>query len=52
MKLNDTHLFSPAANHYKEFGHYIDALPGTKQYYEYWDEEQNRCLHGYEVNGV
>lgn len=52
MKLNDTHLFSPAANHYKEFGHYIDALPGTKQYYEYWDEEQNRCLHGYEVNGI
>lgn len=52
MKLNDTHLFSPAANHYKEFGHYIDALPGTKQYYEYWDEEQNRCLHGYEINGI
>lgn len=52
MKLNNTHLFSPAANHYKEFGHYIDALPGTKQYYEYWDEEQNRCLHGYEINGI
>jgi hypothetical protein len=52
MKLNDTHLFSPAANHYKEFGHYTDALPGTKQYYEYWDEEQNRCLHGYEINGI
>jgi hypothetical protein len=52
MKLNNTHLFSPAANHYKEFGHYIDALPGTKQYYEYWDEEQNRCLHGYEVDGI
>ncbi len=52
MKLNNTHLFSPAANHYKEFGHYTDALPGTKQYYEYWDEEQNRCLHGYEINGI
>ena len=52
MKLSNTNLFSPAANHYKEFGYYIDSLPGTKQYYEYWDEEQNRCLHGYEVNGV
>jgi len=51
-KLKDTHLFAPAAAHYIEFGFYTDALPGTKQYYEYWDEEQVRCLSGYEVNGV
>lgn len=51
-KLRDTHLFSPAAAHYKEFGFYTDALPGTKQYFDYWDEEKHRCLHGYEVNGV
>ena len=51
-KLKDTHLFAPAAAHYIEYGFYTDALPGTKQYYEYWDEEQNRCMHGYEVNGV
>ena len=50
--LKDTHLFSPAANTYKENGWYTDALPGTKQYYDYWDNEQTRCLHGYEVNGV
>ncbi len=51
-KLKDTHLFAPAAAHYIEYGFYTDALPGTKQYYEYWDEEQHRCMHGYEVNGV
>lgn len=51
-KLRDTHLFAPAAAHYIEFGFYTDALPGTKQYYEYWDTEQHRCMHGYEVNGI
>lgn len=50
--LSNTHLFSPAANQYKEYGFYTDSLPGTKQYYDYWDKEQERCLHGYEVNGV
>jgi hypothetical protein len=48
----DTHLFSEAANLYIENGFYTDALPGTKQYYEFWDNEQFKCLHGYEVNGV
>jgi hypothetical protein len=51
-KLKDTHLFAMAATHYIEHGFYTDALPGTKQYYEYWDAEQERCLHGHEVNGV
>jgi len=31
--LKDTHLFSAVAKHYIEYGHYTDALPGTKQYY-------------------
>lgn len=48
----DTHLFSEAANLYIENGFYTDALPGTKQYYEFWDREQFRCLHGHEINGV
>ncbi len=51
-KLKDTHLFAPAATHYIEHGFYTAALPGTKQYYEYWDTEQFRCMHGYEINGV
>ena len=48
----DTHLFSEAANLYIENGFYTNALPGTKQYYEFWDNEQFRCLHGHEINGV
>lgn len=48
----DTHLFSPAANHYLEHGYYSDALDGTKEYYDFWDRERDRCLYGFEVNGV
>lgn len=48
----NTHKFSVAANHYLEYGYYTDALPGTKEYYEFWDEEKRRCLEGYEVDGV
>jgi hypothetical protein len=43
--LKDTHLFSPAAKNYIEYGYYTDALPGTKQYYDYWDAEQlDACM--------
>jgi len=48
----DTHLFSPAASHYLEHGYYTDALDGTKEFYDFWDRERDRCLYGFEVNGV
>ena len=31
---------------------YTDTIPGTKDYYDFWDEEKRRCLEGYEVDGV
>ena len=40
--------YSPAAQHYLDFGFYTDAIPGTKEYYDYWDEQKQRCLEGYE----
>lgn len=48
----DTHLFSPAAKNYLDKGYYTDALDGTKEYYDFWDTERNRCMYGYEVNGI
>ena len=48
----DTHLFSPAAQQYLKKGLYTDALPDTKDYFEFWDKERNRCLYGFEVNGI
>ena len=43
----DTHKYSPAASHYLDRGFYTDSLPGTKEYYDYWDEQKQRCLTGY-----
>ena len=51
-KFINSSKFSPAANYYKENKVYTTALPATKDYYEFWDEERNRCLYGYEVDGV
>ena len=48
----DTHLFSPAAQCFLDKGFYTDALPDTKEYFEFWDKERDRCLYGFEVNGV
>ena len=52
MKFKDTHRFSPAAHSYKTYGFYTDTIPGTKDYYDFWDEEKRRCLEGYVVDGV
>lgn len=38
---------SPAANHFAEHGVYTKLVPGTKAYYDFWDNEMNRCLEGY-----
>ena len=52
MKFAETDRFSPAAQSYKKYGYYTDAIPGTREYYEFWDVETERCINGYEVFGV
>ena len=52
MIFKDTHLFSPAASSYKNYGYYTDALPDTREYYEFWDEEHKRCVEGYQIGEV
>ena len=42
----------PAAEHFLTHGYYTNALPGTRTYYEYWDQEKERCLYGYEAGGI
>ena len=51
-KFVNSHLLSPAANHFLEYGYYTNALPGTKSYYDYWDEEKERCLYGYTAGDI
>ena len=47
-----TDRFRQAALHYMENGFYTNALPGTKDYYDYWDEERHKCLYGQTIDDV
>ena len=46
----DINRIRPAAVTFLETGRYTNALPGTKDYYDFWDQESKRCLYGYEVD--
>jgi hypothetical protein len=48
--LSNTDRVRPAALQFLKQSVYTTALPGTKEYYEYWDEEKHRCLYGYTVD--
>tara|TARA_B100001094_G_scaffold80468_1_gene76694 strand:+ start:3153 stop:5117 length:1965 start_codon:yes stop_codon:yes gene_type:complete len=47
-----TDEFRKAALEYMDSGVYTRALPGTKDYYEYWDEQRHKCVYGYTVDDV
>ena len=49
-KFLDIDRIRPAAKFFEENGYYTDSLPGTKDYYDHWDEEQKRCLYGYMID--
>ena len=49
--VNTDQLRQPAL-YFLENGHYCDAPEGTKAYYDYWDEQKERCLNGYSVGGL
>ena len=49
-KFRDTDRLRPSALIFLEQGHYTPALPGTREYYEFWDEEKNRCIYGYTID--
>lgn len=41
--------FTAAADAYRKNGRYTSLIPGTFKHKQFWDEEWNRCLHGYTV---
>ena len=45
-----TDRLRPAALHFIKYGFYTEALKGTKDYFDYWDAERERCLYGYEID--
>jgi len=50
VSLKNTDRVREAAMHFLEFGYYTQSLPGTKDYYDFWDEEKKKCLYGYTVD--
>jgi hypothetical protein len=50
----DSSVFSPAANEFNKNkklyneGAFTYHLPGTSAYYNFWKEERERCINGYE----
>lgn len=51
MKLfKDVNRFREPAIMFENNGYYTNALPGTREYYSYWDTEKQKCLYGYTVD--
>lgn len=48
----NTELFREAGNHFMKYGYYTPDPWGSPAWYDYWQEERRRCLHGYTVAGV
>ena len=46
-----TNRLRKAALYFIKNGYYTNALPGTVEYYNYWDQEKKRCLYGFTIEG-
>lgn len=53
FQFKNTCKFRESAIYFEKNKCYPDGgLEGTHEYYEYWDTERDRCINGYEVDGV
>lgn len=48
----NTELFREEALHFKKYNYYCPDLWGTSAWYNYWEEQLNRCKVGYSVGGA
>lgn len=48
----NTRYFSESANFFKKNGVYTNAPFKSRDYYDFWEEEEKRCLNGYSVGGL
>lgn len=47
----NTSRFKPAANYFNQNGYYTNEAWGSPEWYNFWEQERERCLNGYEVDG-
>lgn len=46
-KIKDSNKFRQACIRFQNTGSYCSYPSGTSEYYQFWDEEMNRCINGY-----
>lgn len=46
-KIKNSNKFIEPAIRYEMTGSYCSYPPGTSEYYDFWEEEKNRCINGY-----
>lgn len=51
-KFINTSYFREAAIHFRKYGRYTFAPIGSKDWWEYWEEQERRCLEGFKVGGT
>lgn len=52
LKFINSAVFQEEGRHFLKHGYYTSAPFGTKDYNDYWDEQERRVLNGYTVGGV
>jgi hypothetical protein len=48
----NSQAFREEGNKFKKYKHYIADPWGSPAWFEYWQEQRKRCIHGYSVGGV
>lgn len=49
-KILNSNKFRQACIQFQNTGSYCSYPSGTSEYYQFWDEEMNRCINGYTTN--
>lgn len=48
----NSQVFREEGNKFKKYNYYIADPWGSPAWFEYWQEQRKRCIHGYSVGGV
>lgn len=52
LKFLNTRVFQEEGRKFLRYGYYTNAPYGSKDYNDYWDEQEKRVIEGYSVGGV
>lgn len=52
LKFINTSVFQEDGRRFLKYGYYTNAPFGSKDYNDYWDEQEKRVINGYTVGGV